>query len=85
MNEGSEGGSVKAEMKLELGSWKLEIAAWVVVAALALLIGFSVWCATTNFQSLEMNASLKLVARDQKSAVRDQPGLEAHESREWKD
>lgn len=50
-------------MKIELGRWKMETAAWLAVLALAAVLITAVIFACRNFQSLELKASLNLQAR----------------------
>lgn len=51
-------------MKIQIGNWKIETPAKLLIVALAAVVLAAIYFATANFQSLELSGSLKLTARD---------------------
>jgi hypothetical protein len=50
-------------MKIKLVSFEIDIAAWLVILAIAAVVITAVVCAAQNFQSLEMSAHFNLQSR----------------------
>ena len=61
-------------MKIELGRFKIDIAAWLAVLAVTAIIITAVIFACANFKSLELSGTFKLTARDlSPSTINQQP------------
>lgn len=56
-------------MKIEMGNWKIETPAKLLIAAITLVVLFAIYFATANFQSLSFNFGFTLTAREQKSEI----------------
>lgn len=50
-------------MKIQIGNWKFETPAKLLIAALTLVVLAAIYFATTRFQTLELHGSFLLQAR----------------------